>query len=122
MISGKITADREAVVELEVFGLTRREKIAVVVDTGFTGHLLLPIDFINSLGLRRAGHRYGILGDGNIVAFQLHRAKVLWHGEEREVPVLGARSGSLVGMSLLRGSRLTLDVVPDGDVTIAPLL
>ena len=47
MISGKITADKEAVVELEVFGLTRREKIAIVVDTGFTGHLLLPNDFIN---------------------------------------------------------------------------
>ena len=121
MIRGKITADKEAVVELEVFGLTRRKKIAVVADTGFTGHLLLPNDFINSLGLRRAGHRYGILGDGNIVAFQLYRAKVLWHGEEREVPVLGVRSGSLVGMSLLHGSRLTLDVVPDGDVTITLL-
>ncbi len=121
MIRGKITADREAVVELEVFGLTRRKKIAVVVDTGFTGHLLLPNNFINSIGLRRAGYRYGILGDGNIAAFQLYRAKVLWYGEEREVPVLGARSGSLVGMSMLRGSRLTLDVVPDGDVTITPL-
>ncbi len=121
MITGKITTDQEAIIELEIFGFTRREKIEVVIDTGFTGHLLLPNNFINRLNLRHAGRRYGILGDGTTAAFQLYRAKVLWHGEEREVPVLGARSGALVGMSLLHGSRLTLDVVTNGNVTIAPL-
>lgn len=49
MIIGKITTNEEAVVELEVFGLARRGKIEVVIDTGFTGHLLLPNDFINHL-------------------------------------------------------------------------
>ena len=122
MVIGKITANEEAVVELEVFGLARRGRIEVVIDTGFTGHLLLPNDFINHIRLRRAGHRYGILGDGNIATFQLYRAKVLWHDKEREVPVLGARSGALVGMSLLSGSRVTLDMVTNGDVTITPLL
>lgn len=111
MIIGKITTDQEAIIELEIFGFTRREKIEVVIDTGFTGSLLLPNDFINRLNLRHAGRRYGILGDGTTSVFQLYRAKVLWHGEEREVPVLGARSGAVVGMSLLYGN-----------VTIAPCL
>ena len=47
---------------------------------------------------------------------------VLWQGEERIVQVLSTDDGkALVGMSLLYGNRLTLEVVPDGKVTIEPL-
>ena len=35
MIIGKIRADREAVIELEVVGLAHRVKIEAVIDTGF---------------------------------------------------------------------------------------
>ena len=118
MIVGKITDNQEAIIELEIIGLNWREKIEVVVDTGFDGHLTLPSDSINRLGLRRAGRRYAILGDGNIVALELYRAKVLWHGEEREVPVLRTDGGPLVGMALLKGNRVILDVVTGGDVRI----
>lgn len=93
MIVGKITDNQEAIIELEIIGLNWREKIEVVVDTGFDGHLTLPSDSINRLGLRRAGRRYAILGDGNTVALELYRTKVLWHGEEREVPVLRTDGG-----------------------------
>ncbi len=48
-------------------------------------------------------------------------AKVLWYGQEREVLVLQADGGPLVGMSLLYGSRVMLEVVDNGDVTIDPL-
>lgn len=85
MIVGRVTNNQEAIIELEIVGLNRREKIEVVIDTGFDGSLTLPGDLINRLDLRRAGRRYAILGDGNIVALELYRAKVLWHGEEREV-------------------------------------
>ena len=118
MIVGRITNNQEAIIELEIVGLNRREKIEVVVDTGFDGYLTLPGDLINRLGLRRAGRRYAILGDGNTVALELYRTKVLWHGEEREVPVLRTDGGPLVGMALLEGNRVILDVVTDGDVKI----
>nr|MBC8228759.1 clan AA aspartic protease [bacterium] len=48
----------------------------------------------------------------------VYLAKVLWHNQEREVLVLQADGGPLVGMSLLYGSRVTLDVVDGGDVII----
>lgn len=40
MIVGKITANREAVIELEVVGSNqKRENVETVIDTGFNGYL-----------------------------------------------------------------------------------
>ncbi|MBT9161314.1 MAG: hypothetical protein AAGB97_09515 [Dehalococcoidia bacterium] len=40
MITGKVTANREAVIELEVVGSNqRKEKVEAVIDTGFNGYL-----------------------------------------------------------------------------------
>ena len=47
--------------------------------------------------------------------------KVVWHGEEREVTALESDAGPLVGMSLLYGSRVILDVINDGDVSMNAL-
>ena len=121
MMVGKIKANREAVIELEVIGLAQRAKIEVILDTGFTGYLMLPSDLINHLRLQLIGSRNVILGDGTTVTLDLYRAKVLWHDVERIVYVLQADAELLAGMSLLHGSRLTLDVVTNGNVTIEAL-
>ena len=121
MITGKITVHQEAVIELEVISLNRPEKIEAVIDTGFTGYLTLPSTLIAHLKLQQAGEQSAILGDENRVVLKRHVAKVLWHGEERDVYVLQAEGGPLIGKSLLHGSRLILDVVTDGDVTIDTL-
>ncbi len=42
MITGKIRAERAAIVEMEVIGLNQRAKIEAILDTGFTSHLTLP--------------------------------------------------------------------------------
>ena len=118
MIIGKIKANREAVIELEVIGLAQQAKIEAVLDTGFTGYLMLPSDLINHLRLQMIGTRNVILGDGSNVTLDLYRAKVLWHNVERIVYVLRSDAELLVGMSLLHGSRVTLDVVTNGNVTI----
>ena len=123
MITGKITANREAIIELEVIGSNqKREKVEAVIDTGFNGYLTLPNDLINYLKLQLAGSRHVTLGDGNVVVLDMYLAKVLWHGREREVLALQADGGPLVGMSLLYGNRVTLDVIDDGNVTIDSLL
>lgn len=121
MMTGKIKANREAVIELEVIGLVRRAKIEAVLDTGFTGYLMLPSDLINHLRLQLIGNRNVILGDGTTVTLDLYRAKVLWHDIERIVYVLRADAELLVGMSLLHRSRVRLDVVTNGNVTIEAL-
>jgi clan AA aspartic protease len=123
MIIGKIRADQEAVIELKIVGSNHSEKVEVVIDTGFTGFLMLPIDLINRLRLQLIGNRRAILGDGNQVSFDLYLAKVVWHGETREVPTLGAKhDGALLGMSLLSRSRAVLDIVPNGTVRIEALM
>ena len=61
MIIGKIRADQEAVIELEVVGLAQRVKIEAVIDTGFTGYLMLPSDLIDRLNLPLIGKRDVIL-------------------------------------------------------------
>ena len=123
MITGKITANREAIIELEVIGSNqRREKVEAVIDTGFNGYLTLPNDLINSLKLQRAGSRHVTLGDGNVVVLDMYLAMVLWHGQQREVLALQADGGPLIGMSLLYGNRVMLEVIDDGDVTIDSLM
>ncbi len=122
MIIGTITENQEAIIELEVVGSNWQEKIEAVIDTGYDGYLTLPINLLNRLGLRHAGYRQVILGDGNMVVLEMYRAKVLWHGTKLEVPVLRTDSGPLVGMALLNGNRVTLDVIKDGTVKIEILI
>ena len=121
MITGKITVHQEAIIELEVVGLNQPSRIEAVIDTGFTGYLTLPSRLIARLKLQRAGEQITILGDENRVVLKRYVAKVLWHGAERNVYVLQAEGGPLIGMSLLYGSRLILDVITDGNVTIDAL-
>ena len=118
MIIGKVTTDLEVVIELVVIGLNRREKIEAVVDTGFSGYLALPGDLINLLKLRQIDNQAVILGDGTEVVLEKYLLSVLWHGEEHNVSTLQTDGGPLVGMSLLYGSRVILDVINSGDVSI----
>lgn len=123
MITGKITTNREAIIELEVIGLNQsRDKVEAVIDTGFNGYLTLPNDLINYLKLQRAGSRHVTLGDGNVVVLDVYLAMVLWHGQQREILALETDGGPLIGMSLLYGSRLVLEVIDNGDVTIESLM
>ena len=122
MITGKIVNNQEASIELEVVGTDQLEKIQTIIDTGFSGELTLPGDLIDRLGLPRIGDLPIILGDGYEVSVEMYLAIVLWHGEERIVQVLRTDDGKpLIGMSLLYGNRLILDIVTDGEVTIETL-
>lgn len=120
-MTGKVTGNLDAVIEIEVVGSNQGEKLEVVIDTGFYGFLVLPSNLISRLTLQRIGNQPAFLGDGNEVDFDIYLAKVLWDGEEREVTALESDAGPLVGMSLLYGSRVVLDVIKDGDVSINAL-
>lgn len=121
MIIGKIVNNHEATIELNVVGVNQLERIEAVIDTGFTGELILPGNLIDILGLPRIGDLPIILGDGSEVDVDLYLAVVLWYGEERIVQVLRIGGKSLAGMLLFYGNRLILDVVTDGEVTIEDL-
>ncbi len=79
MMIGQITANREAVIELEVVGSEqRKEKVEAVIDTGFNGYLTLPGDMVSRLKLQLAGNRRAILGDGNTVVLDVYLPR--WYG------------------------------------------
>jgi hypothetical protein len=56
-----------------------------------------------------------------VVRMDLFLAAVMWEEEPCEVLVLGSEGGVLLGMSMLTGSRMTLDVEDDGAVTVESL-
>jgi clan AA aspartic protease len=121
MMRGRVTALGEATLRLTVIGPEQRQQVVdAVLDTGFNGSITLPSEAVRHLQLPFVGHRRAIVGDGRRVVLDLYLATVLWHEQEREVLVLQADGGPCVGMALLRGSRVVLHVVDDGDVLIEP--
>ena len=122
MIYGHITLERQAVIRLQVHGPEGRgEATDVAIDTGFTGFLALPSDLVGSLALSCLGLKAAVLADGRRVVLNQFEAVVDWHGQRRRVPALEVEGGALVGMALLDGSRITMDVDDDGPVRIEAL-
>jgi clan AA aspartic protease len=122
MIRGTVNNEREAIIRLTVLGSGRRtETIAAMVDTGFDGELTLPKRLVDALQLPLRRRTTAILGDGSIIAYALHRATILWDGEPRQIRVAALDGGPLVGMELLAGYRLTMQVIPGGQVEIVSL-
>jgi len=119
MIRGRVTIHLEATIQVEVVGPEQRlEAIEAVIDTGFNGFLTLPSHLVHALQLLFVGHRRVQLGDGSSVVLDLYLASLVWNGEVREVVVLQAEGGPLVGMSLLQGHRVILHVIDNGEVIV----
>jgi clan AA aspartic protease len=119
---GSVISDgREATVSLKVIGAGSdrdSSNIQVAIDTGFTGHLKLPPETVRSLSLPERGFVEVELADGGLATLGVYEARVLWHWRPLRVPVYEADGAPLIGMSLLRGSTLTIEVIPRGAVTI----
>ena len=119
---GSVVSDgREATVSLKVIGAGSdrdSSNIQVAIDTGFTGHLKLPPETVRSLSLPERGFVEVELADGGLATLGVYEARVLWHWRPLRVPVYEADGAPLIGMSLLRGSTLTIEVIPRGAVTI----
>jgi clan AA aspartic protease len=123
MITGTVTTRREAVVRLLLRGPAgQRQRITAVIDIGFDGWLTLPPTLITLLGLpwRRRGR--AVLADGSESLFDIYEGTVVWDRRRRRIPVDAADTTPLVGMSLLSGYELTMQVRPRGRVSIKPLL
>jgi clan AA aspartic protease len=122
MITGIVTVAREAVISLTVRSPSGQEQeIEAVIDTGFDGSLTLPPALITALGLpwRRRGR--ALLADGNESVFDIYEATVMWDGTARRVSVDEVEVMPLVGMALLYGYELTMQIVEGGRVLLKPL-
>lgn len=93
----------------------RRE---VVIDTGFSGDLTLPAEFIHELGLTLAGQVDATLADGQTVETNQYMATAVWDGEHLAVDVMESSNQFLLGTNLFRGRTLTVQMWEGGDVVI----
>ncbi len=119
MITGTVNADFEPLISISI----RRVNGEVltqeaIVDTGFNGWLSLPPDAIAELNLKWKRRGRAILGDGSECVFSVYEAVVVWDGALRTIPVDEAGSEPLVGMSLMEGYQLTIQVAEDGYVEL----
>jgi clan AA aspartic protease len=89
-----------------------------VVDTGFTGELMLSEAAVSALGLRWIRTITANLADDSEIDIDQYAANVLWHGEEITVSVLAAGKRPLLGTTLLAGSSLYAEFVDAGEVRI----
>ena len=114
MIRGKVGGNQQALVPVEINdGNGRPQRVEAVLDTGFTGHLALPPECIRVLDLPFVGQR--------IFELAAYLATVSWHGRLRDALVLQSDSVQLLGMTLLWGSRVTVDALDDGAIIIEEL-
>jgi clan AA aspartic protease len=119
MIQGQVNARREAVIPLQVLDQNRQAvNLQVTIDTGFSGFLSLPLAQITALQLPYDRTEIFTIGSNDDVDFDLYSGTVLWDGQERDVFVLATDCDPLIGMSLLHGYHLFVDVVDGGDVRI----
>lgn len=109
----------EAVIPVLVQDVTGRLLTRnAVIDTGFSGYLTLPLATITILQLPFLSSRVFSLGNNAQANFDIYKATLLWDGQERDIKVLASETHPLVGMSLLKGFRITIDAVDGGEVRI----
>jgi len=122
MLTGRVTSDREAVVPIDVLDVEGHPTcVKATLDTGYDGFLTLPSSLIEELGLPLIGPAKAALGDGNEVSMNLFLGSVRWDDGIVDVLVLEAEGGILVGMAMLAGCRVTMDVEEDGAISIETL-
>lgn len=122
MITGRVNASLEATVHLTLRSPHGEEQVVeAVVDTGFTGFLTLPPDLVAELDLKFHKRGQAVLGDGSTVVFDTYEAIVLWNGRARRIAIDAADVDPLLGVRLLYGHELSVEVIEDGDVVIQAL-
>lgn len=119
MVTGTVNAKRDAVIKLSVYGKQNQViEIEAVIDTGYTGFLILPLQMIEMLELTYLAHTESMLANGKMEDFAVYAATVDWDGQKRLIEVDATGADPLIGMSLLDGYELRIQVIPEGLVTI----
>lgn len=119
MISGHVTAELDAVIPLRLQSATGKpHEIEALIDTGFNGCLSLPAALVEELEFPWQRLALVELADDSEILSDVHTGWVVWDGVLHEIPIDSGGGIPLVGMRLLDGSELRLQVRAGGAVTI----
>ena len=92
--------------------------ISGVIDTGFTGDIMLPPRIIQMIKPYYDGDVMTELADGSTISTDAYIGNLLWHGTRKEIEIIEADGYLLIGMNLLRGSTVNIQTVAGGAVHI----
>jgi clan AA aspartic protease len=104
---GRVTAAREAILRLR---LVSSEIIDCLVDTGFTGALVLSQSLVTRLSLPVVGREVFEMVGGRRFIADVALAEVEWLGVRRTVRVIVSED-ALLGTEMLEGTRLIINYV-----------
>lgn len=122
IIRGAVSDRLEAILRLRFRGpVGAVVEFDAVVDTGYSGLLTLPAAAAESLGLERGMGGRATLADGSARRFDTFIAQLEWGDEWREVVVSALGAEVLVGMRLLAGHELRVQVASGGAVEVTAL-
>ena len=122
MTSGRVDDTRKPFVPVIVLDSNSNpHTIRFILDTGFTGQLLLPNRYMDRLGLSITEWIDARPATGDFLRVPYAEATVVWRGARRQAEILQLGSEPLLGMEFLWNHRITIDAVADGAVNITPL-
>lgn len=122
MICGIVNARHQAFARLKLRGPTGVEsELNFLIDTGFSSALALPHTTVQTLGLVRQSTAKARLADGSVRPLELFAAEVEWCGVWQAVVVSDMGDEPILGMQVLVGHALRVEVTDGGTVEISPL-
>ena len=122
MMRGSVDADRQATVRLRVRGTAgSTTEVGFLLDTGFDGTVILPEQIAQQLGFVHLGRDTAILADGSLQTYEMYLGQLLWHSVFQDTVFLCIGPEPLIGMGLLNGNELRIEVTPGGMVEINEL-
>jgi clan AA aspartic protease len=122
MITGIVNEEFEPIISISLYDSDGNVYTQdAIVDTGFNGWLSLSPDLISQLNLKWKRRGRAILGDGSECVFNVYEAVLIWDGSLLTIPIDEADSESLVGMSLMEGYQLMVQVFEGGHVELSKI-
>jgi clan AA aspartic protease len=107
--SGNVNASLEARVLVRLVG---GAGIRCLMDTGFTGALVLPRDFVTSNNLRVVARETFTTVEEHVIEADIAVAEVEWLGETQTRRAIVSETGeAMIGTEMLIGTVLTIDYV-----------
>lgn len=113
-----IDNENQVRIEVTIKGLYKSNTYGAIVDTGFSGGLVLPLIIAVDLGLEKVGATTITLADGSIDVLPAFVCQVAIEDVNHDVSTLIIGNEVLVGMELLQNYRLCIAPAL-GEVTLS---
>lgn len=96
-----IDSQNQIRIEVEIQGLYKKIPYGAILDTGFSGGLLLPLVAAVDLGLEKVGGGNVVLADGTIKTLPIFLCKVKLGDKINDVSTIVMGNDVLIGMELI---------------------